>query len=246
MIIPTDTPKGRYYTWDSDKFVSVTTAISDGIAKPGLNRWFIKNMAELAARKRKKLATFTKIPDAKEWLLDEHYKAKDNSAANLGSTVHALCERISLGEHPENIPEDALPFVGAFNEFLMKYEPTILETEVTIFSKTHGYAGTADAFMAINGRTYVCDYKTGKSVYPEAALQMAAYRYGDFLGRPDGSEDPIPKVDGALVLHVRPEGVKVIPVNSGPDTFDTFLSALDIFRWQKIDGQHAMGEPWDG
>lgn len=244
MIIPTDTPKGRYYSWDNDKFISVTTAISDGIAKPGLNRWFIKNMAELAARRRKKLAGFSKIPDAKEWLLDEYYKSKDNTAANLGSTVHSLMERISLGEQPV-IPMDAVEYIDAYNAFLNSYKPVITESEVTVFSRTHGYAGTADAFMTIDGKNYVCDYKTGKSVYPEAALQMSAYRYGDFLGRPDGEEAPVPKVDGALVIHVRPDGVKVIPVNAGPDTFDTFLSALDIFRWQRIDGPHAIGETWE-
>lgn len=245
MIIPTDTKAGRFYPWDNDKYVSVTTAISDGIAKPGLNRWFLKNMAEIAARNRKKLAAIRTIPQAKEWLLNLYYEKKDNTAANLGSNVHSICEKKSLGLDPGVISDEALPFVLAYDAFVERWKPEYLESECTIFSRQHGYAGTADGIVRINGKIYIMDIKTGKTVYPEAALQMAAYRYGDFIGRPNGIEDPIPAIQGAFVLHLRPEGYEVVPVDSGPDTFDTFLSALDIFRWQKIDGKHAMGDIWE-
>lgn len=245
MIVPVDTNKGRYYPWDNDKYVSVTTAISEGVPKPGLNMWKIKNVAELAARNRKKLATITRIPDAKEFILNLFFKKQDNTAANLGSHVHSVCERIAKGEDTGDIQEAAVPYVNSFRQFIEDYSPEFVETEATVFSRTHGYAGTADAFIIIDGKLYVVDYKTGKSVWPEVALQLAAYRHGDFFGRSDGTEDPIPKVDGALVLHIRPEGYTAIPVDAGADTFDTFLSALDIFRWQRIDGKHAMGEAWE-
>ena len=78
MITPTDTKQGRYYPWDGNKFISVTTAIGDGVPKPGLNRWFIKNLAEVAAKNRKVLAKIGRAPDAREWLLNKHYGDKNN------------------------------------------------------------------------------------------------------------------------------------------------------------------------
>jgi hypothetical protein len=134
--------------------------------------------------------------------------------------------------------------VLGFVQFIKDYKPIFLETEVTLFSRTHGYAGTADIFMQIGDKVYVADIKTGKGVWPEAALQMSAYRYADFIGRPDGREDRVPTCVGGLVLHLRPEGYTAIPVACGPNVFDTFLSALDVFRWNAIDGEHTIGEPW--
>lgn len=244
MITPTDTKQGRYYPWDGNKFISVTTAIGDGVPKPGLNRWFIKNLAELAAKNRKALAKIGRAPDAKEWLLDKHYGDKDNSAAILGSAVHALCEKIANGEGVENNSETE-PFIAGYRAFIKKYSVKFIETEATVFSKEHGYAGTLDAIIEVDGKLYVADIKTGKSVYPEVALQCAAYRYAEFIGRSDKTEDQMPKVKGGLVLHVRPEGTSVFPLDIALDTFDTFLSALDIYRWQKIDGKHAIGDMWE-
>jgi hypothetical protein len=246
VITPIDTKAGRFYPWNEDKYVSVTTAIGEGVPKPGLSRWFIKNMAEIAVRNRKKLAGYSRIPDGTEFLMDTYYKKGDNTAAKLGTLVHSLCERISLGESVSiTNGSDEEPFIDAFYKFVDDYQPTFVETEVTMFSKEHGYAGTADAIIEIDGKRYICDYKTGRAVYPEVALQVAAYRYADFIGRPEGVEEALPKIHGGLVLHIRPEGYKAIPLDAGTDTFDTFLSALDIFRWSRIDGKHTIGEAWE-
>lgn len=241
-----DTKYGRYYPWTGNKYVSVTTAISEGIPKPGLNRWFIKNIADIAASHRKKIAAMTKAR-SKDWILDKHYGDRDQSAANLGSTVHAICDRIAKGEIDYivgNPNGDVTPYVDGFLKFIEDHKPEFLETEVTVYSRKHGFAGTADMFVKIGDKTYVVDIKTGKSVWPEAALQIAAYRHADFIGSADGRENPVPTCSGGFVLHLRPEGYKVIPVSCGLDVFDTFLSALDIFRWNNIDGTAAIGEPW--
>lgn len=238
-----DTKRGRFYPWDGSKYVSVTTAISEGVPKHGLNAWKLRSVAELAARNRKKLATFTRIPDAKEWLLDKFFKGTDNSAANLGSTVHAMCEQLALGNEVEDT-EQTKPYTDSFREFLSTYQPEVLHTEVTVYSRTHGYAGTADSFLRIGKKVYVVDIKTGKGVWPEAALQLSAYRFADFYGKDDGTEGEIPKCHGGLVLHVRPDGCHVLPVVCDENVFDTYLSALDIFRWNAIEGENTIGEAW--
>ncbi len=241
MTSPVDTKKGRYYPWKHDKYVSVTTAISEGLPKPALNRWFVKSMAEKAIRE---VDVISSLPpdEALEYLLTPE---KDvNFAAILGSNVHSMVEKLSKGEEIPLPSAKAKPYVDSFLQFVTDYNPVFLETESTVFSRQHGYAGTLDAVVQIGDKRYVIDYKTGKSVWAEAALQISAYRYADFLGRPDGREDPLPPCDGGLVIHIRPRGYDVIPVDTSTSTFDTFLSALDLFRWIYIDSSNALGERW--
>jgi hypothetical protein len=75
------------------------------------------------------------------------------------------------------------------------------------------------------------DVKTGKRVYPEAALQLAAYAAADFLGRPDGTEQPLPAIEAGAVLHLRPGGYQLVPVPIGRAVLEAFLAALAVFRF---------------
>jgi hypothetical protein len=237
-----DTSKGRFYPWKESKYVSVTTAISEGIPKPQLNRWFVRSMAEVAATNRGDLALLSE-ERAKEWLM-AYRSPRDGTAAILGSSIHSMIERIIKGLPCREPSAEEAPYIKAFMAFVNKRKPKFIESEATVFSREHGYAGTMDAMMEIDGNVYVVDTKTGKGVWPEAALQLAAYRHADFFGRPDGTEDPIPTCSGGLVLHLRPQGHQVVPVDTGPEVFDTFLSALDVFRWVNIDSAHVIGHKW--
>ena len=134
--------------------------------------------------------------------------------------------------------------MDAFHQFREDHNPEYIETESTVFSREYGYAGTMDAVLSIGGKVYVVDYKTGKKVWPEAALQLAAYRNAEFIGRARGREDELPPCDGGLVVHIRPDGYRVIPVDTSDATFDTFLSALDVFRWNRVDGDTSIGRAW--
>lgn len=241
LVKPEDTPTGRFYPWKKEKFVSVTTVIGEGIPKPGLSKWFLKRTIEIAADKRKELALLTKVEAIQTLTTADLFGGND--AAMLGSRVHAMCEKLVKGK--EILPStQEKEYVDNFRQFMVDYSPEYEETESTVFSRTHGYAGTLDAIAVIGGKRYVIDIKTGKGVWPEAALQMSAYRYADFLGRSGGREDRMPDIDGGLVLHIRPDRYEVIPVDTGPATFDTFLSALDVYRWNKIEGREAIGEAW--
>ena len=241
MVKPQDTPNGRFYPWKEGKYVSVTTVISEGIPKPGLDKWAIKRRIEIAADKRKEIALVTKAKAIEILTAADLYNGNDASA--LGSRVHAMCEKIAKGKDVLPTKEEK-PFIDNFRKFIDEHSPQFEETESTVFSNTHGYAGTLDEIAVIDGKRYVLDIKTGKSVWPEAALQMSAYRYADFLGRSGGHEEALPHINGGLVLHIRPDRYQIIPVDTGPNTFDTFLSALDIYRWNRIEGREAIGKAW--
>lgn len=241
-IKPTDTSLGRYYPWKDEQFVSVTTVIKEGIPKPGLNNWKIKQMAELAAKNRKELSQQTQI-EAKEWLMTQPLFGGED-AALLGTRMHSLFEKISQGKVVRPATLEEKPYMDAFYAFLMDHNPMFIEAESTVFNRKYGYAGTLDAIVKIGGKIYVMDYKTGKRIWPEAALQMAAYRHAEFIGGPRGREDELPHCDGGIVVHVRPEGYEVVPCDTSESTFDTFISALDVFRWNRIDGDAAVGKAW--
>jgi hypothetical protein len=89
------------------------------------------------------------------------------------------------------------------------------------------------------------DWKTAKSgVWPEVALQLAAYRYADtFLGMPDGSEAPVPEVDGCIAVNLRPDYFKVYPVMTDETIYRTFLYCREVFRFGRDYQKVVLGKP---
>lgn len=230
----TDTNAGRFYHWGAEPFVSVTTVIGDGVPKPGLQRWFMKNIAKTAAAERVKLATMS-AAEVEKFLLSSSSPASTENSAALGSKVHAKAEIISRGGMTGDIPDDEMPFIENFIQFVKDFSPTYVEAESSVYSRKYGYAGTLDAIVTIDGKTHVLDIKTGKSVWPEVALQLAAYKHADFIGRSSGTEEPMHVTDDiGLVLHLRPEKYELVPTDISLPTFDTFLSALDMHRWTRV------------
>ncbi len=62
---------------------------------------------------------------------------------------------------------------------------------------------------------------------------MAAYRYSDNIIRQDGSRVPTPEADGGLVVHVRPEGLKVVEVQADEEAFEVFKALRAVFDYDK-------------
>jgi hypothetical protein len=120
----------------------------------------------------------------------------------------------------------------AFEQFLADWTPHYVMTEASVFNTTEKYAGTLDAIVHMNDARYLMDVKSGKGVYPEVGLQLAAYRYAEFIGLPDGSEEPMPQVDGAVVLHLPDEGgYDLLNIRADRDVFTAFLYAREVFRF---------------
>lgn len=104
-----------------------------------------------------------------------------------------------------------------------------IASEQLVFSGEHVYAGTADLIGTVNGRLAILDIKTGRGVYPEYKLQLAAYAvaWGEMTGH-------FPEV--CMNLHVRSDftiteantftAAELLPL------FQTFLAAKRLFEWQ--------------
>jgi hypothetical protein len=244
----------RYYTSPTtqQKFVSVTSVLST-LDKPALRYWVGKQVAQYAVDERNLwLPIAEKDPKAAfDMIKGAPWRKTENSAA-LGSAVHAAVEARILGgdPDPEKVAEEVRPFVKSFLEFERMFQPEWEMSEATVLSYKHGYAGTIDAIATFNkpelglvGR-YLIDWKTGASgPYPEAALQLSAYRHADVVLLPNGTEQPLPETDGAIVVKVRPRSYEVVPADVTESTFKFFRHIQVAWKWQHEASKDVLGRP---
>lgn len=227
----------RFYSWRNEKYWSVTTILSGGIPKPVLVNWAKKYTAEYAVDNFAALTALVEVgrDDAVDWLKGAAYRERDRKA-DLGTHVHAAMEAHSLGKPFPEWPENVRPRMNAYLAFVEAHNPVYLATEASVYNRSQRYAGTLDAIVELGGKRYVLDMKSSKGVYPEVALQLAAYRHAEFIGLPDGSEREMYETDGALALHLADgedgEGAwQLLDVDADEDVFRFFLYAREVFRW---------------
>lgn len=251
----------RYYSWRNERYWSVTTIIGGGVPKPALLPWGIKSVAEGAVAEREIVAAMlakcetptecakgefcASCDQAVRYLKGIPYAHRDR-AADLGTYIHAATEAYALGKPFPTWPPAVRPRMKQFMQFLSDYKPEYEATEASVYNRTERYAGTLDAIMVIGSRRFVEDTKSGKGVYPEVALQLAAYRHAEFIGVADGSEGPMPETDGAVVLHLTDSEYQLVEVDAGPEVFRSFLYAREVFRWSEETSKRVLlGTPND-
>lgn len=210
-----------------------------------------------------------------KWLRDARYRKPKGirSATDLGTDVHTAIESYALtGTKPE-VDAEVQPFLDRFDEWAQQFSPSYQATEVAVFHPDFAYAGTADAFLTINGVRFIADYKSTRKIvdsrgqptkpYPETVgLQLAAYRNAKFaavwrarrlermrrryyaLSAAEMSMAvPVPEVDTGLVIHISPAACEAYPIECGPDVFEAFLAAQDAARWVQQTSKRVMGQP---
>lgn len=230
----------RYYYNGADRFPSVTSIIKGGLPSPGLERWKQNQIAIRAADNRKELAKMNKA-DALKFIKDVYEDVDGRaSAADHGNSVHAYIESFIKGEELPEMDEAGDQTIQQFDAFCREYSPTFSDSEFTCFSDQYGYAGTGDAEVTIRGVTYIMDFKTGKRVWPEVALQLAAYDRADWCRERGGGIRPVRRLGRGLVLHLRPDEYKLIQVDISDQTFQHFLSIKDTFDWINIQADYVL------
>jgi len=89
-----------------------------------------------------------------------------------GRAVHACAAMIARGEAFDHDPRIAGQ-VDACRRFLAFMSAPLIEVETPHYNKPHGFAGTADLIVLMDGRPTVIDYKA--SATPLLKYQLAAY-----------------------------------------------------------------------
>ncbi|WGH20317.1 Cas4 family exonuclease [Arthrobacter phage MaGuCo] len=229
------------------------TSVIGMLPKDFLRYWAAKEVATTAVDSLPTVLQMI-LNDQKDAAVDFLKKSPDRNtrkAADIGTAAHDLFERQARGETLGRVHPDLEPFTRHFDEFLQVAQPEYHFLEETVWSDKHGYAGSFDAFATINGERVWIDNKTTRSgIHEEVGIQLAAYRFAEHILREDGSRVPMPKADGGAVLHVRPEGWKLVPVRADEAMFDVFLHLREIFRYEKeikstIIGREVFSGPAD-
>lgn len=263
----------RFYVWGrGERYWSVTT-ILQALPKDALKWWAAKVVAEFAFDRSKTWFTMSR-DEAIDWLKKEPLRftgerADVGSAIHAAAEAWVLGRPMS-----GDFSEEERKAIGRFLEFVDVLKPRFHLTEASVYNRTQKYAGTLDAVVEIEydrllelaggnphlipwtpreGRsslTLLCDYKTGgdvtegKGVYPETALQLAAYARAEFVGAPNGEEVPLPELDGAFVLHVQAAGWRFVPVDAlKPEVWKSFLYVREVFRWLEVISKDVLGTP---
>ena len=218
-----------------ETFDSVTTILNAVLAKPALPNWAARTCGEYVADHMNLLYRAWKDDPGSVVSLVKNAPWKvRNDAADRGTLVHALAETAANGVRPA-VPDHLLGYFEAWQSWVDECGVTFEETEATVFSRAGRYAGTFDALVNCRLGLVMVDYKSGSGVYPEASLQLTAYRYAEFIGLPDGTEVPMPEIDGTYVLHLTDGDYDFVPVLSDQAQLDAWNAVRYLHDWTKRD-----------
>lgn len=242
------TDHGRYYTDPAGgpDLVSVTNVLDTSVHKHALKPWAVKLTIEWMLERRIEVArrAITDRAALVREIKAVHTEASAR-AANLGTRIHLAAQHRVLGSP---IPDDieVRPYLKRFDMWLGEWgvdiERDVVATEITVFHRRLGYAGTADLMVWLptgpGGRMqlWLIDYKTSatrsaKSVYAENSQQLAALRYGESVLLPDDTDGEMPQIERTGVLNLRQKSHALVEMPGDRDAFRAFRGALLNAQW---------------
>jgi hypothetical protein len=237
----------RYWFNGEGPRPSVTTVL-EILSKPALVYWKGQEVARAIYRDSKSFfgEKWEQGEDAAiKWAMAKADESRD-TAAKLGSSIHLLADMYARGPVSPaigfHVSEQEIPYLDAwkrFTAFLEAQDASIVSSEHAVWGE--GYAGTYDLIIREMDELWMVDIKTSKGIYPEYALQLAAYGHATGIILPnDPKLYPMPKIDHYAVLHLRPDaypvdGYKLIEYPVTERDYFSFISALDLYEWRKED-----------
>lgn len=232
--------RGHSYLLDGERADGVTWIVSNGIPKQALIDWAARQSAGYAIDHWDELAQLGLAERLRR--IERARFDTVKQAAVRGTDVHALALRLAAGETVE-VPEPLEGHVDAYLQFVADFEPVEILTETVVGNRRYRYMGTLDTVAHIDGKAWLIDWKTGASgIWPEAALQLAAYRHAEFYLDANGQEQPMPPTDQAGCVWLRADGYDLIPVNTDSPVFRVFLYAQQIARFKDEPRELYIGD----
>lgn len=243
------------------------SAVIDVILKPAIEKWKLNNASVYAISHLGLLTQVaTEDQEAAVSLVKGAVWKDANKKADRGTEVHKLCEltmsAILAGKKPRFLatPDD-MKYLRNLARWIREFDVRPVATELAVWSKQYLYAGRLDLLCWLNiaGEWVLCivDFKTGASgIWPDAAIQQTAYRNADHhidqhgIMRDGWPATTFPgtfkPVDGgptrAFALWLRPEGKALIPLDTGPMTWQEFLRRRGSYEWQLKESSKVVGK----
>ncbi|MCL1789905.1 MAG: PD-(D/E)XK nuclease family protein [Peptococcaceae bacterium] len=149
----------RYKTSDG-KLVPGTTTVTSLLNKPHLVAW--ANRLGL------------------EGIDSSKYR---DGAAEVGTLAHAMIQEHLLGDevdfdqYSQRSIDLATRAVASFFAWENQHDIELIMSEHPLVSDELGYGGTIDCYCVLDGIPTLVDFKTGKAIYDDYFIQLAAYRH---------------------------------------------------------------------
>ena len=142
--------------------------------------------------------------------------------------AHLQNEQLDMNQFSKvqiDLAENALI---SFFEWKSRHEIEPIKCEVPFVSETLKYGGTIDCYCTLDGKPTLLDFKTGKAIYEEYFVQLAAYR--NLL-----EEQGLP-VERCQILRIgrdETEGFEERAVTDTRKYFEIFRNLLNVYYLKK-------------
>lgn len=150
------------------------------------------------------------------------------NATTLGTKVHNVCEKMSVGEDVTETDTRVLAVAAAYQGFLDEYVEKVILTEQILVSEKLGIGGTMDAYVELKGgKRAIIDIKTSKNFSPEMGLQMAGYQMM--------LEEKGYKVDERIIVRLSKDkpGKYYVKFFDDPQDRPGFIAARNLWFWRQ-------------
>ena len=256
---------GYRHPLDGSVVPGVTTVLRK-LDKPAIAQWAVDNTAAFAVANIDALLNRTEEQGYGflRWYWNRNPLSGDmsdirnysngvlNDAANLGTLIHDwIAAEHGACPYPDvtNAPAYFWEMVKQWDEYQLDHDIVPLHTEVTLWSKAHGYAGTADGIWLVDGVPMLIDVKSSRNTWDEHYMQVAALGACDtmLIEATEGHwvELPMPEIQSYGLLHIRPQDtdtqgnykepfckMKVIDPDEIPLHLQSFLGLLQVSHSQ--------------
>lgn len=230
-----------------ERVPGVTTLTGDGLPKPALLNWAGDATAEYAMDNWDDLGKLGPSERLKK-MKGGRYEKRD-AAANKGTAVHKMAERLIAGERV-TVPDELAGYVDACVAFLDEFSVRQVYVEAVVYSETHRHVGTTDLIADVllpdmpeydhigrddDGYSRgLFDWKTSRSgIFGDVALQLAPYRHSEYLIDPKtGDVLAMPDVDFTAGIHLTATGYSLVPLITDADVYRDFLYVKEVARIQ--------------
>lgn len=238
-----DRGKGHSYTLDGHRLPGVTT-ILDSLRKRAIEEWAGNITAETAVNRWEELAALP-VATRLDTLKRARWEARD-SAALTGTEVHTLAWSLVTGQEVD-VPPRHVGSVQALARFMDAWHLEPVARERPVFHPRHGWAGTFDVLAGIGGTLWLLDYKTGRGVYPETALQLAAYAHAAYMVPEAGEPVEWVPPERCGAVHITADSAELLPIDwaATDEAYTVFRYVAQASKWaERVAAARKDGEAW--